>query len=72
MRAVAAQHAQVVGAERERRVVQQRLHVVVRQLVPLEVEEQELGLQLGAALAHLLHQRAALGSSVSSEKLSEA
>ena len=61
VRAVAAQRAQVVAAEVEPIRLEQPLGALVRQLVPLELEEEQLGLDRGAQLARLLHEGAAGG-----------
>ena len=54
--ALRAQHGRVVL---ERRVGEQPLGDVVVERAPLEVEEEELGLDLRVPLAHLLDERAA-------------
>ena len=59
--AVAAGAAQVVAAELEPRRVEQLLGLLVVERGPLELEEQELGLDLGGALLDALQQRAPLG-----------
>ncbi len=61
MRAIAALQPQVVAAEGELGRGDQRLGLLVFELVPLEVEEQQRGLQRRQPLADLLHQRAHLG-----------
>ncbi len=58
---VAALVAQVVRAEGERGVGEQALGLLVGHLVPLQLEEQQLGLDRRAELARLLQQRAGLG-----------
>ena len=58
---VAAEVAQVVGAERELGCREQLIGALVGNLVPLEVEEEQLGLDPGGELARLLHARAAPG-----------
>ena len=59
VRAVAAQRAQVVAAEVEPLGGEQLLGPLVRQQVPLELEEQQLRLDRRAQLARLLDQGAA-------------
>ena len=61
VRAVAALHPQVVATEGELVGGQQLLGLLVGDLVPLELEEQERRLDRRRALADLLHQRADLG-----------
>ncbi len=58
---VAAQGAQVVGAEVEGRVGEQRLSALVGHRRPLQVEEHQLGRQFGGGLGQLGHRCAALG-----------
>ena len=59
MRAVAASAAQVVCAELEVGPArQQRVGLLVIECRPFELEEQQLGLERGAALLHQLQQRA--------------
>ena len=58
---VAAGAAQVVGAEAELVVGQELVGAIVVERRPLELEEQQLGLDLGGALLHELEQRAARG-----------
>ena len=60
MRAVAPQRAQVVPAEGELVEGQQLVGARVRQLVPLELEEEQERLDLGPQLAAALQQGAAL------------
>src|SRR5829696_5035076 len=54
MGAIAALHSQVVGAELESFGREQLIGAGVRDLDPLEFEEEELCLDGGTALAHLL------------------
>ena len=61
VRPVAARRAQVVRGEREPFVGEQRLDLLVGELGPLELEEQQLRADHGAALVDLLHARAARG-----------
>ena len=56
---IAAQRAQVVSGECELRGLEQLVGTLVGHEVPLEVEEEQLGLDRGAELAGLLNQRAA-------------
>jgi hypothetical protein len=60
MRPVAAQGAQVVSAEVEPGGGEQLLRPLVRDEVPLQVEEEQLGLDRGGELPRLLHPGAAL------------
>ena len=60
VRAVAPRGAQVVAAEVEPVVGEQRLGALVVERRPLELEEDQRGLDLRAALLHELQQRAAL------------
>ena len=57
---VAAQGAQVVGAELELRGLEQLVGALLGREVPLELEEEQVGLDRGAELAGALHQRTAL------------
>ena len=50
----------MVAAELELVGFQERLRLIVGNLVPLELEEDERGLDLGAALLNLLEERPAL------------
>ena len=61
VRPVAARRAQVVAAEVEPVGGEQLLGALVVERGPLELEEQQRGLDLRAALLHALEQRAALG-----------
>ncbi len=61
VRAVTAQRPQVVRVEVEPVAAEQLLRPLVGHEVPLEVEEEEMGLDRGAQLARLLHERAAPG-----------
>ena len=61
MRPVAAGAAQVVAAEVEAGGPEQLVGALVVERRPLELEEQQLGLDLGGALLDALEQRAALG-----------
>jgi len=56
---VAARRAEVVAAEVQPVVAEQLLGAIVGQCRPLELEEQQLGLDLGGSLLHQLQQRAA-------------
>ena len=58
MLAIAAHGDEVVAAEPQTGVGDQVLHPVLGQRGPLQVEEDELGLDPGAALLHPLHERA--------------
>ena len=61
VRAIAARGAQVMAAELDLVGREQLLGPLVVELVPLELEEEQRGLDLRAALADLLEQGAALG-----------
>ena len=61
VRAVAPRGAQVVAAEVQPVGGEQRLGALVVERRPLELEEDQRGLDLRAALLHALQQRAALG-----------
>ncbi len=61
MRAVAPSVAEVVAAELEFVGCQQLLGTLIVDRRPLELEEQELGLQLRGSLLHVLEERATRG-----------
>ena len=65
VRAIAALGPQVVPGECEAVVGEQGLDLLVGQVGPLEVEEEELRVDRGRALLDPLHPRAAAGSDVS-------
>jgi hypothetical protein len=59
MGAIAAGAAQVVGAEAQRLVGQKPVGTLIGKRRPLELEEQQLGLDLGGALLNQLQERPA-------------
>ena len=61
VRPVAPRRAQVVAGEGEPVVGQEALDLFVAQLGPFQLEEQQLGVDRGAALLDALHARAACG-----------
>jgi len=65
VRPVAARRLEVVAAEREPRVGQQRRGLLVRHRCPLELDEDHLVVDRGAAFLGARHQGAGRGSAVS-------
>ena len=77
VRAVTARRSEEVRGERESVVGEQRVGLFVRELRPLELEEQQLGADRRAALVDLLHARAAcrvggVGGEVETDEASRA